>query len=654
MKKRTMRSLGSVVLRAGFIICLALSASAQPNPATAGLAQQEKETCTANLKTLYAAIQAYERDHKDLPNWLSDLVPQYLPDTNVLICPVCRRTGATEKPPLGDPKLPSSYLYQFCPVPLGKSAPDAPTATRRDWKRLQMGLVGTIVPIVRCHHHTPMLNLAFDGKIYESPGMWEALLTNRVDLADLTAERMFAAASGAVRRFPARDPQAPPELLDLTAYYNAGLNQSWHGGSNNTLTALPDGLETFAGVDFDVRGIVQLRSRSRASASFPASIAGIPVHQKCERLHFLHAAGFGNPGDEGKMIGSYVVHFAANPMRLEIPIRYGHDVRNWHTQAGEPPAPEELKEAWRGQNSVSRRAGHSIRLFLTTWTNLAPDLEIASIDYASKMETPAPFLVAITAVAHHEIVAGKEPAAAQGAAAGGRAGVKGFETQQGRTLELSALILSGAALLAVAGVLIVLVWIVARRPRALGPTAPRLLSPAQEVGNAIPSSYTVVLDTQSGTGLPVPNPGAVSEILPVVHIDTVGATHTHAEILRRRAEAAADARAAEAARGGLAADLGRWLKQKLMRRLIADRADLLAAQDVAATKATIMEERLARVEQQLQLQNDGYLQRIEELTHQLLAAKEENRELIRAQIRQVKAEMEAARVRLLAQAENGK
>jgi len=103
-------------------------------------------------------------------------------------------------------------------------------------------------------------------------------------------------------------------------------------------------------------------------------------------------------------------------------------------------------------------------------------------------------------------------------------------------------------------------------------------------------------------------------------------------------------------RSSVAADLRLWLKQKLLRRLIADRAELLATQQVAATKAMTMEERLARVERQLEQQNDGYLRRIEELTRELLAAKEENRELIRAQIRQVKAEMEAARARLLAQA----
>src|SRR5262245_50093675 len=57
------------------------------------LATKEKEGCIKNLQTIYTAIEAYRHDHKDLPNWFSDLVPDYLPDVNVLVCPVCRRTG---------------------------------------------------------------------------------------------------------------------------------------------------------------------------------------------------------------------------------------------------------------------------------------------------------------------------------------------------------------------------------------------------------------------------------------------------------------------------------------------------------------------------------------------------------------------------------
>jgi hypothetical protein len=404
MKSSLAQWLALLAIGSGIAAEPALVAPAQTIPAAGApnRAEEEKEACIQNLKVIYKAIQAYQADHRDLPNWLSDLVPQYLPDANVLVCPVCRRTGQTEVPLLADPKRPSSYLFEFCPVPLG----EAPSRTRREWKRRQMGLVGSIVPLVRCRHHDPVLNLAFDGKVYESPGAWERLVTNRVSLLDLSPARLFAderpaAAKGPRKpatgpRFPPRDPTTPKQLLDLTPFYNAGLDESWHGNTGNDLAALPKGRQTFGGVEFDVRGIVQLGSKSPSATNYPALIKGIPVKQKCQRLHFLHAAGFGTPRDEGEQIGAYVVHFATNQMPLEIPIRYGQEVRNWHVLAGEPAAPEELRVAWRGENAQSKSAGRTLRLFLTTWTNVVPGGEVESIDYVSALATPAPFLIAVS------------------------------------------------------------------------------------------------------------------------------------------------------------------------------------------------------------------------------------------------------------------
>ena len=397
-----------VTALAAFFSPTTLRASDQTKTPAEALSRsaEEKEACVKNLKTIYQAVEAYQRDHKALPNWLSDLVPQYLADVDVLICPVCRRTGQTEVPGLADPKLPTSYVFEFCPLPLGAAATNAPTRTRREWKRRQMGLVGAIVPIVRCRHHTPVLNLAFDGSIYESPPAWEQMMTNRVDPADLSPTRMFAdepapaikppAKRAAKPLVPARDPAAPQQLLDLTRFYNAGLTQSWHGSSGNDLGALPRGLQNLAGVEFDLRGIVQLASKSPSSTNYPVEIQGIKVGQKCQRLHFLHAAAFGKREDEGAKVGLYVVRFGSNQMRLQIPIRYGHEVRDWHLQPGEPEPADDLTVAWRGDNAVSRQAGRSIRLFMTTWTNVAPTVEIDSIDFVSAMARPAPFLIGIT------------------------------------------------------------------------------------------------------------------------------------------------------------------------------------------------------------------------------------------------------------------
>src|SRR5262249_13337632 len=143
--------------------------------------------------------------------------------------------------------------------------------------------------------------------------------------------------------------------------------------------------------------IVQLAGKAPASGRFPREAAGIKVQQKCQRLHFLHATGYGKVSDETTQIGSYVVHFTTNRTSLEIPIVYGNDVRDWHAMEGEPKAGKDLKVVWEGDNTISKAHNHHVRLFLTTWENILPQMEIDRIDYVSAMANPAPFLIAVTA-----------------------------------------------------------------------------------------------------------------------------------------------------------------------------------------------------------------------------------------------------------------
>jgi hypothetical protein len=143
--------------------------------------QDESRACKSNLEKINVAIQAYRKAHQDEPSWLSELVPQYLADTNILICPVTRRTG--QQSPFGvlDPKVHSSYLYEFTPTPIPgvvKGAWPGPKMTMREWKRQQMKLVPSDVPLVRCLLHEPALNLSVAGKIYESAVFWELNFTN--------------------------------------------------------------------------------------------------------------------------------------------------------------------------------------------------------------------------------------------------------------------------------------------------------------------------------------------------------------------------------------------------------------------------------------------------------------------------------------------
>ncbi|HZR19721.1 MAG TPA: hypothetical protein VFE51_20720 [Verrucomicrobiae bacterium] len=383
----------------------AIAAQNQAPGSPAAEAAEDKEACIRNLKVIYDAIQAYQFDHKDLPNWLSDLVPDYLSDANVLICPVCRRTGRTEQPPLADPKLACSYVFEFCPVPAGAARSGEAPHTRREWKRRQMGLLGSVVPMVRCRFHDPVLNLAFNGSIYESPMQWELLFTNRIRAAELSIRAIFG---GDIAEEPVapstntpapelvrHDPSTVSHPVDLSRFYTSNLAQAWQGKPGDDLAALPKGLQHLGGVDFDIRGIVQLKGQSPALSAFPASAKGIPVHQRCQHLYFLHAACVSGKVEDGEQIGSYVVHLPNDQMTLDIPIYYGRSVLNWHQEKAESTPDKDLKVAWSGQNALSARGDRPIRLFMTAW-NLAPGVEVDSLDFVSAERNAAPFLVAIS------------------------------------------------------------------------------------------------------------------------------------------------------------------------------------------------------------------------------------------------------------------
>jgi hypothetical protein len=77
------------------------------------LLPREREIDRQHLQRIYKAIQAYYQDRRDLPNWLSDLVPQYLPDAGDLISPVETRTGKSVLFGRADPKIHTSYIAEW-------------------------------------------------------------------------------------------------------------------------------------------------------------------------------------------------------------------------------------------------------------------------------------------------------------------------------------------------------------------------------------------------------------------------------------------------------------------------------------------------------------------------------------------------------------
>jgi WD40 repeat protein/tRNA A-37 threonylcarbamoyl transferase component Bud32 len=181
---------------------------------------------------------------------------------------------------------------------------------------------------------------------------------------------------------PARDSNAKPHHVDLTTSYNHYL----------TKVAFPPirpGLQTLAGTEFDVRGIIFLRVAG-VDEPLPSNVPAITVGQRCRRLHFLHASR-GAAIPRGTRLGSYVVHYADSKL-VEVPIIYWEDVGPW---SSEDYMEEHLKRAtvaW--QNKPDRSVNQ--RLYKMTWDNPRPSVDIKCVDFVSSMTSSAPFLVALT------------------------------------------------------------------------------------------------------------------------------------------------------------------------------------------------------------------------------------------------------------------
>jgi len=363
----------------------------------------EQSACERQLNMIYGAIQEYRRWHDNgLPAKLSDLRPDFIYDPNILVCPVVRNRGGlrTWKKKFTElmPDAYTSYSYEFPPVPLDHHWwRGLPKKTWRQIKERQLEKIGDQVPIVRCHDHGPRLNLAIGGRIYESGTYWERNFVANEDELLLPA-KLFPS-SPAPRPlspgdFPPRDPRANPRLLDLTAFYNATLTNSWQGFPGNSLSGLTPGIQEFHGVRFDVRGVIQFYG-TEIPALFPRQVSGIPVQQKCSRVHFLHAVSW--TYRQGSTNGSYLICYGDGQVR-KVPIIYGRNVADWWCDSPQTNGLADAAVAWTGENEATKAYGKALCLYHAVWENPRRDVEIATIgfDDGAKEFLAGPFIVGIT------------------------------------------------------------------------------------------------------------------------------------------------------------------------------------------------------------------------------------------------------------------
>ncbi len=160
--------------------------------------QKNIESCTQNLTAIGEAIQAYQKEHDDFPEWLSALHPKHLADANILICPADKVGGKTIMDMNVDPEMPVSYGYEYHPG-------------YREHKSQQRLLYGDGIPFVRCRHHgsgdSDCLNLSFSYKIFRSPMVWED-----------APEAIYGSHEAAIRAFEEKLERAATEPLFLQLY----------------------------------------------------------------------------------------------------------------------------------------------------------------------------------------------------------------------------------------------------------------------------------------------------------------------------------------------------------------------------------------------------------------------------------------------------
>lgn len=190
---------------------------------------------------------------------------------------------------------------------------------------------------------------------------------------------------------PPRDPRTPAALLDLSAVCNVNLDTDWRGSRffQHNLSTLPRGRQNLGGVEFDVRGAIQLTWGGFASAAlqYPDAVRAIPVGLPCRRIHVLHAVALG--GIAGVKAAVYTIQLE-DGRQFDWPVTVGQDLARWdrHPSWDHP----DLVVAWEGTSP----AGIPVRLFRSTWTNPHPEVPVKAIDFQTPKPGNAPFLVAVT------------------------------------------------------------------------------------------------------------------------------------------------------------------------------------------------------------------------------------------------------------------
>jgi WD40 repeat protein len=208
--------------------------------------------------------------------------------------------------------------------------------------------------------------------------------------------------------FAKRDPSATTNQIDLTDFYTGELGETFHGkvclttDHDDDLSELSTGLMRLGGVEFDIRGVIQVRRTESlggpwelAASDDPVRVDTIRVRQDAVRLHLL--LGTFAPEADGTVIGRLRLHYDDGESR-PLDLVYGRDVRDWwfDPTKTDTETTDRAKIVWTGLNPVANEYGRRLRLYLNTRENPRPGVKISSFDFVSTMSKSAPFLIALT------------------------------------------------------------------------------------------------------------------------------------------------------------------------------------------------------------------------------------------------------------------
>ncbi len=341
-----------------------------------------ESNCQRNLKHLFCALAEYKEKYQEHPNSLSDLLPEYVSDPSMLICPTAlalRENSAGNSGFVDTSDGLSTYAYELGMTEFIKH--NGTRYTIRQFKHLQRAALDDSVPIIRCFRHgNQAINMPFSGRIYRGPRYWELAFTNQRGMPYLLDSLLFKYPQPLVRYLPQRA-VGDAACIDLSLNYNALLGDAWFG------TAHPVPLEDVSrqarmlgGVPFDARGVVQVGSLIPGNGSYPSRVT-VSLGAKVRSVYFLlGCAGYASVGTEVGLIATKV----SDPLALV----YGKNV------IAVDDSGNGLEDPGAVQHTFTL-AGKTEPCNLTV-LELESEVEFDQVEFEARGTGAAPFMLAIT------------------------------------------------------------------------------------------------------------------------------------------------------------------------------------------------------------------------------------------------------------------